>query len=41
LRGAAVVDSESISRLATAAVSSIARSNAASLAFDGEVNPLS
>src|SRR5580765_5178390 len=41
LRGAALVDSESISRRATAAVSSIARSNAASFAFEGALNPLS
>ena len=41
LRGAALVDNESIKRRATAAVSSIARSNAASFAFDGALNPLS
>src|SRR5438067_4346055 len=39
--GAAPVLSESISRRAIAATSSIARSNAASLAFDGALNPLS
>src|SRR5205814_2729519 len=39
--GAAVVVSESISRRATSATSSIARSNASSFAFDGALNPLS
>src|SRR6266508_2084858 len=40
-RGAAVVCSESINRRATCATSSMARSNAASFAFDGALNPLS
>src|SRR5206468_1558281 len=39
--GAAPVISESISRLALSATSSIARSNAASFALDGLLNPLS
>jgi len=41
LRGAALVDNESISLRATAAVSLMARSNAASFAFEGALNPLS
>src|SRR5262249_8018360 len=39
--GVAVVVSESISRRATCATSSIASLNASSLAFDGALNPLS
>src|SRR5882762_11761104 len=39
--GDAVVVSESIRRRATSATSSMARSNAASFAFDGALNPLS